>query len=75
MIENRQKICSMLLRTLRETDRGSDIVGIQYDKGCGIVTVLWDDATVQQIPPCKDGIRMVSSILRAVQRKETEVAS
>ena len=62
--ENMQKICDSLLRTLRTTWRGSDIVAIRYDAENEEAVVLWDNASVRRINVAMDnGLAMIRDIV------------
>lgn len=62
--ENMQKICDSLLRTLRTTWRGSDIVDIKYDAKKEEAVVLWDNATSRHINVAMDnGLAMIRDIV------------
>lgn len=62
--ENMQKICDSLLRTLRTTWRGSDIVDIRYDAAKEEAVVLWDNASVRRINVAMDnGLAMIRDIV------------
>lgn len=67
-MENKQKLCNMLCRLLRETRVCSDIVSIKFDEATEIVTVLFDSGGTRRINVAMDaGHAMIRDIMNHLE--------
>ena len=66
-MENKKKICSLLLPALRKTREAGDITALTYDSGKEIVTVEFKDGGKRRINVAMDsGTAMILDIMNGL---------
>lgn len=61
-----QRVCNLLLKAIRETPRGSDIVDMRYDPARNAVVILWDDAHSVTAQAADGGLQMIRNIVASI---------
>lgn len=69
--ENKAEICADLLKTLRLTNAGKNIVDLIYTKSDNntnyeYVIIVWSNGTIKTIETYDDAIQMIRDITRVV---------
>ena len=58
-----QRVCNLLLKAIRETLAGSNIVDMRYDPARNAVVILWDDAHSVSAQAADGGLQMIRNIV------------
>lgn len=70
MVENKAEICANLLKTLRLTDAGKNIVDLIYTKSDNTnyeyVIIVWSNGAMKTVETYDDGMQMIRDITRVV---------
>ena len=67
-MEDKQKICDLLLATLRETRSHGDMAALTYDKTAETVTISWAPGGQRVVNvACDSGTAMIRDIMRNVE--------
>lgn len=68
MSENQktQRVCNLLLKAIRETPAGSNIVDMRYDPARNAVVILWDDAHSVTAQAADGGLQMIRNIVSSI---------
>ena len=68
MSENQktQRVCNLLLKAIRETPAGSNIVDMRYDPAKNSVVILWDDAHSVSALAADGGLQMIRNIVSSI---------
>jgi len=61
-----QRVCNLLLKAIRETPSGSNIVDMRYDPARNAVVILWDDAHSVTALAADGGLQMVRNIVSSI---------
>lgn len=66
-MEDKKKICRLLLQTLQETRAGADLLDLQYDPDSEVVTMVFVSGYKRKIcVECDSGIAMIRDITRGL---------
>lgn len=66
-MEDKQKICDLLLKTLQATDNAHDLVSLMYDAEAEVVTALFESGGKRVINVAMDsGTAMIRDVMRSL---------
>lgn len=66
-MEDKQKICDLLLATLQATRSGADLTELTYNSTAEVVILTFEDGYTKECNvACDSGCAMINDIMRAI---------